>query len=376
MTSFEEQLKQAYDKQVQEFKTSKPNVMVVGGTGVGKSSLINTILGKDVAKSGVGEPVTRGCHKYSGDTLGINIFDTEGYEIIHDSLDNSNFEKNVIGEIKHRQLQDLKEQIHLFWYCVSVAGRIKNYDISNIQKLQSLSTKLAVVITKCDTDQLNENNQGKTATAYREELKEEHNIHCPVFEVMTTPQTNDTLELDKLITWSAEALPEGALRQGFIGAQQHCLALKEKDALSIIQKRAMAAAAVGATPIPGSDAVPILAIQMEMAYQLASLYGVQTMGSAATSLLEAQLLSALGKLVASELTKLIPGVGSLINAGVAGGLTYGLGFGLQKLFYQAQSDFLKTGKKPNWAQLFEMTNLFGFDIKEMINKFKQNEKTS
>lgn len=375
MSSFEEKLTQEFAKQKQLLKTSKPNVMVLGGTGVGKSSLINKVFGKEVARVGVGEPVTKGCHKYSSETLNVNIFDSEGYEIINGSAGDSNFEQNVIREIKDRQNNTLEEQIHLIWYCISVStNRLTDYDLTNIKNLCPLSAKLAIVITQCDLDNLDEHNQGKTASSYKTILKRE-GILCPIFEVMIPSQSDDTFELDQLISWSVEALPEEALRQSFIGAQQHNLYLKEKEAFEIIRNRAIAAATVGVTPIPFADAFVLSGIQIEMALKLSSLYGIPAMGQTIVSLLEEKIISMLGKYLASQITKLIPGVGSVINAGVAGGVTYGLGFGLQKLFYQAQSDFLKTGKKPDWVQLFEMADLGGFNLTDMINKFKQDTKS-
>ncbi|WP_353888713.1 GTPase [uncultured Microbacterium sp.] len=47
------------------------NLAVVGGTGVGKSSLINAVFGRDLAKVGKGLPVTRGADYYHDDSLGI-----------------------------------------------------------------------------------------------------------------------------------------------------------------------------------------------------------------------------------------------------------------------------------------------------------------
>ncbi|MER3393367.1 MAG: GTPase, partial [Microcella pacifica] len=55
------------------------NLAVVGGTGVGKSSLINAVFGRDLAKVGKGLPVTRGAQYFHDESLGI--WDLEGFEI-------------------------------------------------------------------------------------------------------------------------------------------------------------------------------------------------------------------------------------------------------------------------------------------------------
>src|SRR5688572_24731191 len=62
LTSFETKLVEEFDS-IQK-KVKRPNILLVGATGVGKSSLINCIFGSDIAPVGVGMPVTKGVHPY------------------------------------------------------------------------------------------------------------------------------------------------------------------------------------------------------------------------------------------------------------------------------------------------------------------------
>src|SRR3954468_10972307 len=46
----------------QSAATGRFNLAVFGKTGVGKSTLVNAIFGEEVARTGIGEPVTKGSH--------------------------------------------------------------------------------------------------------------------------------------------------------------------------------------------------------------------------------------------------------------------------------------------------------------------------
>src|SRR5664279_3226129 len=57
------------------------NLAIVGGTGVGKSSLVNAIFDEPRAATGVGLPVTAGVSYYQSDSGSLGVWDFEGFEI-------------------------------------------------------------------------------------------------------------------------------------------------------------------------------------------------------------------------------------------------------------------------------------------------------
>jgi len=362
--SVEDQVEREFSEQVD--KINKVNLMVVGGTGVGKSSLVNKVFGEDLAETGSGEPVTRGCHLYEKDHIPVAIFDTEGYEIIDGEIDNSNFSKNVMSEIDRRKILDLKDQIHVFWYCISASNhRVTSYDIENIKSLKGRGLKVGIVITQCDTEEVNEKDEGITSLEFRRVLKE-NSIHDPVFE--TSTEINDGLQLDALIEWSSEILPDDGLREAFVGAQKNNIGLKVKKAkAAILAASGAAASAGGINPVPLSDSAVIVPVQTALAVRLAKIYGFNATTNAAMALLKSQLVSLAGRQLAASLTKLVPVVGQLINASVAGAITAGFGFALNEVYKNAYIQVLETGEAPDWAKLFDSIDISGF-IKEFYEQ--------
>ena len=57
------------------------NIIVVGITGSGKSTLINCLFGENFAQEGFGSSITEQITKYSKPGLNLNIYDTPGFEL-------------------------------------------------------------------------------------------------------------------------------------------------------------------------------------------------------------------------------------------------------------------------------------------------------
>jgi uncharacterized protein (DUF697 family) len=121
-----------------------------------------------------------------------------------------------------------------------------------------------------------------------------------------------------------------------------------------------------------SDALLIVPQQIAMAASLAKLYGFDSMGEIAVSMLKGQILSLMGRQLAASLTKFIPMLGQIINAGVAGAITGGLGLALVEVYERAIYGYLKTGKSPDWTKLLS-SELFMQAFNTGLTKWKANK---
>ena len=97
---------------------SNLNVLIVGKTGVGKSTLINAVFGDKVTETGSGKPITQEIRKIEVNK-NFSIYDTKGLEM-------KDFEKtyadieNFLEEDSHKKAD---EQIHIVWFCIAEPGR-------------------------------------------------------------------------------------------------------------------------------------------------------------------------------------------------------------------------------------------------------------
>src|SRR5699024_1678265 len=62
-------------------KIEKVHILVVGKTGVGKSTLINNIFRERLAETGIGQPITKHLHKIEKEGVPMVLYDTRGLEL-------------------------------------------------------------------------------------------------------------------------------------------------------------------------------------------------------------------------------------------------------------------------------------------------------
>lgn len=351
----DEKLKKQFEEDLRTAAAAvkRPNILLLGNTGVGKSSLINTIFGEQLAEVSHIKPQTRGFHVYSTSKVPVNIIDSEGYE-----LENEDYFKKTLDDYIAENFANLEKQIHICWYCISISsGRVLPFDIENIKHLQSKKIPTAVVFTQCDND----DPEGSTAKSLSAVIYRNFGNSIPCFQTSNDPEINKELDIDKLIEWSANNISDENLRLGFVAAQK--ISLKEKDdaASTRVNWYTAGAAGVGASPIPCSDAVLLTGLQVKMAADIYNIYGLDNaISTVLRNVIQGKVVSMLGKMIVGNILKWIPGLGTAagaaINAAVAGAITFAMGKALAALCHQAVIDSWE-GKDNMLGDLFTEENL-------------------
>lgn len=360
----------------------KGNVLLIGNSGVGKSTLINSILGEKIADTGVGiEGVTKKVTVHDKDEVPFRLIDTAGLEPSYLK------QRKTIREIKKWSEKSAKEgyknnQINVIWFCVDgTSKKLFSETIKMLSKAISMwkTVPIIIVITKSYSQVEKEENILMVKEAFDKQKRYSENLKNIIPIVADTYVIDERTfvapeGINELIDNTSLLMPEG-LEAGKFDIESFKLKQKRFLAQGVVGVSTTSAVVIGAIPISFPDAKLLIPIEAGLVKGLAVIYEINKMEGSKLFINKIIEMGAVTLVAKNAVTflKAIPGINlgsSVINAIVAGSIVMTLG---QTTIYALEQVYLgkQTMSDTQWIQsLIELnfTSKFMDTLKEITEK--------
>lgn len=353
----------------------KGNVLVIGNSGVGKSTLINAVLGKDAAKTGWGiEGTTQKLEIYESEKIPFRIIDTLGFE---PSFFKRQRAINAVKAWSKASAKDGNGQINVIWFCVDgTSSKLFAETIQNLSSATAMWENVPVIVTITKSYSVPERarNIEMVNNAFAKQKRYSKNLRGVYPVVAATYALNDTAYappegITELISATNELMPEG-IKAAAVDIHNFNLTRCRAFAHSVVGVATSAAVVVGAVPIPFADALILSPIELAEINTLARIYGIENNEESKrflNSIVEVGTVSVAARALISAL-KAIPGINiaaSVLNAVIAGTIVAAIG---ETSIYAFEQIYLgtKSVEDINWVTRIAESQLSG----ELIGKVK------
>lgn len=355
----------------------KMNVLVLGPSGVGKSTLIKSISGVEVI-TGVGSSKTQKIEVCESSTWPIRCIDTKGFEynLVEQLKTIRQVNKYTKTQLAKGKNESSDIGIDAVWYCVSGTG--KRIFLNNINLMKNAvkgwkNVPIFVVITKSYSDV---------------EIKE--NIEA----VKKTFAKVKGLNLKKIIPVVAE---EYIINEDAIvlpkGIEELCLStldcideakninVENRNRMILEQKRFTANAittgatatsfAIGAIPLNFADSQLLVPIEVGLVSMIFKIYGVKVSKDLTKAIIGSSAITLAAKQVVT-LVKTLPIAGDIINGTVAGAFVFALGEGTILVSEGIYTGKIKPDETEEIAKVIAKNISENKIIKATISYFEKN----
>ncbi len=333
--------------------TDKANILVMGPAGAGKSTLINAVTGKEVARINDGRRGTEKLAAYESDELNLRLIDSRGFG---DGFWDSQKTIRDMSRWMRAGLKGDRPLIQMLWFCVDASS--KHLSARTIRTVEFVKREwkdipVIVVLTKSYFPDEDQENIKMVEDAFRKATRnnwlpvgkgrpirnKEHPAENKGMPVAIIPVLAKPLKsmpavprgIEELIKATEEHLDD-ALKDSEEAVYRYDLKRKRMNAHALTVLATSSAAAVGAVPLNLPDSVVLSTMETALISSIAKIYKLDKkddrMQKVMARIIEAGAVSMTAKMALNQL-KMIPGVANIaadvLNAVVAGAIVFGIG---------------------------------------------------
>ena len=317
---------------------TKGNVLVIGNSGVGKSTLINAVLGEECAVTGYGiTGTTQELSIYENGRIPFRIIDTVGFEPSFRKASRAVRSVRKWSRDSAVREERKEERISVIWCCVEGTSRKLFPDTIKIMaKAVSMwpSVPVIAVITKSYSLPERRENIMMVHEAFSTHKKLFRNLKRIIPVVAMTYRLNDDAfappdGITDLIEATNDLLPEG-IRASETDVARYKMDRRRAFAHSTVGVATASAVIVGAVPIPFPDAAILTPLEIAEINTVSRIYGInkdEKLVKFVDSIVEVGTVSTAARAAVNAL-KSIPGINaaaSAVNAVIAGSIVAAIG---------------------------------------------------
>lgn len=310
----DERVKKAWEE-VEAQSDKSLLIAFLGTASSGKTSGIKALFDVDMGDISPIPGTTKDV-KYAKVTDNVVVADAPGFRDIDEDV--SSKAKGIL------------EKVDIFVYVLNAEGGFKQPEKEDYEDCLTHDRPILVVMNKIDL--LRSEQREGFLRDQREKLGVSPDDFIPVAFDPLPAIYDEPRKLDAVEAWLMKVLRERG--KDLLLAK----ALREKDRVcdQIIRKATAAAAGIGGTPIPGSDYVPLTALQLGLIAKVAYVYGHEPSKEDALALLTDVVLSQAGRQVFRLAITALKAAGwaggpvveggvMVVGATIAAAVTYGVG---------------------------------------------------